>query len=87
MEKMIVKKSHHILPTKEVNRNSVLINIFKNFLKTIVFRVRELPCINKFGYQLLQLDLYCLLQIIYEMVTADDENLIIGFYVVTMESA
>lgn len=50
MEKMIVKKSHHILPTKEVNRNSVLINIFKNFLKTIVFRVRELPCINKFGY-------------------------------------
>lgn len=84
---MLVKKSHHFTLNKELNRNSLLMNIQKNLLKTLIYKIRSLSSIYRCSYQQLQVDLYFLLQIIYEMVSVDDENLITGFYIVMMESA
>ena len=51
MERMLVKKAHHVIKSQDVNKNSILISILKGFFKTIIERIRKMPKIDKFGYQ------------------------------------
>lgn len=85
MERMLAKKSHHF-EKSELNRNSVLLSILKSVLKGIIEHIRKCR-FNKFGFQQIELDLFFLIQIFFEMVAVDDESLMIGFYYEMIENA
>ena len=78
MERILAKKSHHF-EKSDLNRNSLLLSILKSILKGIIENFRRLR-FDKFGFQQVEIDMYFVVQICYEMVAVDDESLIIGFY-------
>lgn len=78
MERILAKKSHHFERT-DLNRNTVLLSILKSILKGIIEHIRRLR-FDRNGFQQVEIDMYFIVQICYEMVAVDDESLIIGFY-------
>ena len=85
MERILAKKSHHF-EKSDLNRNVVLLSILKSMLKGIIEHIRRLR-FDKTGFQQLELDMYFIVQICYEMVAVDDESLIIGFYFEMIQNA
>ena len=85
MDRMLAKKSHH----KEISddlREGCLMSLIKGLCKSLIEEIRKIR-FDKFGFQQLQIDLYMLVQIIYEMVSTDDESIIFGFYFEMIECA
>ena len=58
----------------------------KSILKSLIEHIRQIR-LDKNGFQQLQIDMYFVVQICYEMVAVDDESLIIGFYFEMMQNA
>lgn len=85
MERILAKKSHHFEKI-DLNRNSLLLSILKSILKSLIEHIRQIR-LDKNGFQQLQIDMYFVVQICYEMVAVDDESLIIGFYFEMMQNA
>ena len=85
MERILAKKSHHFEKT-DLNRNVVLLSILKSMLKGIIEHIRRVR-FDKGGFEQLQIDMFFIVQICYEMVAVDDESLIIGFYFEMMQNA
>jgi hypothetical protein len=85
MERILAKKSHHF-EKSDLNRNVVLLSILKSVLKCIIEHIRRIR-LDKWGFEQLQIDMYFIVQICYEMVAVDDESLIIGFYFEVMQNA
>jgi len=85
MEKMLARKSH-LFEKGEVSRNVLILTVIKGLLKSYLEKVRRCR-FDKFGYQQLQVDIYMLLQVSFDIVSIEDENIILGFYHEIMESA
>jgi len=85
MEKMLARKSH-IYEKGEISRNIVILATLKGLLKSYMEKVRKSK-FNKFQYQQLQVDIYMITQLCYEMASLEDESLIMGFYFEIIDSA
>lgn len=85
MERILAKKSHHF-EKNDLNRNSLLLSILKSLLKGIIEHIRK-NRLDRNGFQQLQVDMYFIVQLCYEMVAIDDESLIIGFYFEMIQNA
>jgi len=85
MERILAKKSHHFEKT-DLNRNVVLLSILKSMLKGIIEHIRRVR-FDKLGFEQVQIDMFFIVQICYEMVAVDDESLIIGFFFEMMNNA
>jgi len=84
MDKMLARKSH-MFEKGDINRNTTILTIVKCLHKSILEKLRR-KRFDKFGYQQLQVDIYFLTQLVFDMVAFEDETLILGYYYEIMDS-
>jgi len=84
MDKMMARKSH-MFEKGEINRNTTILTVAKCLHKSLLEKLRR-KRYDKFGYQQLQVDVYFLTQLVFDMVAFEDESLILGYYYEIIDS-
>jgi len=74
MDKMLARKSH-MFEKGEINRNTTILTVVKCLNKALLEKLRK-KRYDKFGYQQLQVDVYFLTQLVFDMVSFEDERYI-----------
>lgn len=85
MDRILARKSA-MFDKMEITRNSLFLGLMKCLLMTVMERVRKIR-FTRNGLQQMQLDVYFLIQLAFDLVSSEEENLIIGFYHEIVESA
>eukprot|EP01017_Pseudomicrothorax_dubius_P033147 TRINITY_DN4407_c0_g1_i4.p1 TRINITY_DN4407_c0_g1~~TRINITY_DN4407_c0_g1_i4.p1 ORF type:complete len:146 (+),score=38.66 TRINITY_DN4407_c0_g1_i4:69-506(+) len=85
MDRILARKSQ-VFERKDPSRESIFLSMVKSVLMLLIDRARRIR-FSQNGLQQWQMDNYFIIQIAFELVTKDDESLIIGFYHEILESA